>query len=200
MRQLNFVRLFLLAALCVLPLSAAPIFFDGVLLGSNEEPPNASPGTGYTEVTIDPETNTMRVQVNFSGLLGLTNIAHIHVINGPGDADIADTIGPVATPVPTFPGFPAGVTTGTYDQTFDMTLASSYNPAFVTNAGGIPEARAALFAGITEGRAYVNVHSSLFPGGEIRDFLTAVPEPDTWALVAGSIVCLGLAAVLRRRP
>jgi hypothetical protein len=139
----------------------------------------------------------MRVQVSFSGLLGLTTAAHIHVINGPGDANTADTNGPVATALPTFPGFPDGVSAGTYDQTFDMTLASSYNPAFVTNAGGIPEAQAALFAGIMEGRAYLNVHSTEFGGGEIRDFLTEVPEPGTWALVAGSMA--GLLVFWRRR-
>ena len=44
----------------------------------------------------------------------------------------------VATGVPTFLGFPTGVTNGYYDHTFDLTLASSFNPAYVTANGGTP--------------------------------------------------------------
>jgi hypothetical protein len=33
-------------------------------------------------------------------------------------------------------GFPIGVKSGTYDNTFNMLLAASYNPTFVTNNGG----------------------------------------------------------------
>ncbi len=36
---------------------------------------------------------------------------------------------------------------------------------------------AALFQAITDGKAYVNVHSNLLPGGEIRGFLTAAATP-----------------------
>jgi hypothetical protein len=48
----------------------------------------------------------------------------------------------VATTLPTFAGFPLGVTSGTYINTLDLTLASSYNPAFVTaNGGSMPHAK-----------------------------------------------------------
>ena len=77
-------------------------------------------------MTIDDVLNTMRVQVDFTGLLAGVTASHIHVINGPGDANLADTLGPVATTTPTFTGFPSAVTSGSYDMTFDMTLASSY--------------------------------------------------------------------------
>ena len=53
-----------------------------------------------------------------------------------------------------------------------MTLASSYNPAFVTAHGGtVAGAEADLLAGLKAGQAYLNIHSSTFPGGEIRGFL-----------------------------
>jgi hypothetical protein len=168
----------------VTPAFAAPILFGATLSGPNESPSNASPGTGVALVTIDPVAQTMIVDVTFQGLLANTMASHIHVINGPGDANTADTLGPVTTTTPTFPGFPLGVTSGTYFNVFDMTLASSYNPAFVTAAGSLPLAEAALFDGIISGRAYLNIHSTQFPGGEIRGFLTPVPEPASLVLLA----------------
>jgi hypothetical protein len=43
---------------------------------------------------------------------------------------------------------------------------------------------------------YINVHSSTFGGGEIRGQLIPVPEPQTYALVAG--LSLGAFAAFRR--
>jgi hypothetical protein len=181
------------------PLAAAPVTFDGFLSGPNEEPPNASPGTGFTSVTIDPDAHTLRVFATFSGLIGLTTASHIHVINGPGDADTSDTNGPVATAVPTFPDFPLDVSAGSYDRTFDTLSAASYNPAFVTNAGGLAQAEMALFAGIMEGRAYLNIHSTFARGGEIRDFLEPVPEPATAGIAAAALLALAVRSRRRRR-
>lgn len=47
------------------------------------------------------------------------------------------------------------------------------------------------------GETYLNVHSSLYPAGEIRGQLVPVPEPSTYA-VAGAAL-LALAAIARRR-
>src|SRR5262249_10918988 len=78
---------------------------------------------------------------------------------------------------PTFTGFPLGVTSGTYDHTFDTLSASSYNPAYVTAHGGTAAgAEAALAACLSAGGAYLNIHSTVDPGGEIRGFLT--PDND----------------------
>jgi hypothetical protein len=70
-------------------------------------------------------------------------------------------------------------------MTFDMTLASSYNQSYINNNGGTPaSAFAALKAALNDGKTYFNIHSSAFPGGEIRDFL--VPCPTISALIADS--------------
>lgn len=182
------------AALAAAPASAAVFVYDANLAGKNERPAAASPGTGFGTVTVDDIANTMRVQIDFSGLIGNTLASHIHCCRPFG------TNAQVATTTPTFPGFPLGVTSGTYDQTFDMTLASSFNPAFVTAHGGnVTQARADLFAGLAATQAYLNVHTSVFPGGEIRGQLFArVPEPASWALMIVGFGLLGCA--VRSRP
>jgi len=179
--------------------AAAPAFahtavYSAPLLGSSEVPAAATPASGFGTVTIDLDTVQMRVQATFSGLLGNTTASHIHCCVNPG-ANVG-----VATMTPTFIGFPLGVTSGSFDQTFDMALASSYNAAFITNNGGtVGSAFNALVAGLDAGRAYLNIHTSSFPGGEIRGLLTPVPEASTYALMLAGLGALGFATA-RRRP
>ncbi len=165
------------------------MIFTTTLSGPAEAPPNPSPGTGFSTVTLDLDLITMRVQAQFSGLLGNVTASHIH---GPTTIPFAGTAG-VATPTPSFPGFPHGGTSGTYDMTFDMTLASSYNPAFITASGGtVGQAFNRLVFALENGQAYLNVHTNMFPGGEIRGFY--IPAPGTAAMIG-----LGVLFAARRR-
>lgn len=163
--------------------------FTTVLSGPAEAPPNASPGTGVGTVTFDLDLFTMRVEASFQGLLGTTSASHTHgptTVPGVGTAS-------VMTSTPSFTGFPLGVTSGVYDHTFDMTQASSYNPSFITaNGGSISNAFNTLLQAHRDGRAYLNIHTSAFPGGEIRGFW--IPTPGTAMMLAGGVV-----AGLRRR-
>ena len=110
-------------------------------------------------------TNEMTINVTFSSLTTGTTASHIHCcVTPPGNAGVATT-------TPTFPGFPFGVTSGTYSRTFDMTDPASFNSAFVTANGGTTGAAAALLAGLRAGQAYLNIHTTMFPVGEIRGFL-----------------------------
>ncbi len=176
--------------------SATPILhFYANLIGANEVPPSGSPGSGFADVYLDPGLNTMEVVVTFSGLLGTTTASHIHCCLA--SPFLSGVNAGVATTTPTFTGFPLGVTSGSYDHVFDMTLASSYNPAFVTaNGGTTATAESALFAGIGAGESYLNIHTNLFGGGEIRGFLIA-PEPATIAVFGFGLA--GLCFARRKR-
>ena len=181
-----------LIAVSAASLSAHTIQYTAVLSGAAEAPPNDSSGLGSALVTVDFDLSTMRVEASFSDLVGTVTAAHIHCCTA---EPATGTVG-VATPTPTFPGFPAGVTSGSYDMTLDLTQASSYNAAFLTANTDISGAMNALLAGLDGERAYLNIHSSSFPGGEIRGFLNAVPEPSSGALLLAGLV---IPASLRRR-
>lgn len=182
----------LLSSALALPAAANQIVYRAALTGPSEIPPNASPATGTAFVTVDFDLLTMHVQTSFSGLVGNTTASHIHCCTlVPGSANVG-----VATTLPTFTGFPLGVTSGNYDQIFDMSLAASYNPAFITAQGSIGAAFNALVAGMETGNAYFNIHTTTFPGGEIRGLITPVPEPQTYQLLATG---LGLLPFVRRR-
>jgi hypothetical protein len=174
--------------------SAQAVTFFATLTGPGESPANASPGLGTAFVTINGVTNVMDVDVTFSGLLGTTTASHIHCCTAVARTGVAG----VATEVPFFDSFPIGVTSGSYVHMFDLLNAGSYNPAFVAaNGGTAASAEAALLGGLNTGKAYLNIHTTSFPGGEIRGFLTAVPEPATWGLMIAGLGLVG--AALRRR-
>jgi len=134
------------------------------LLGSNETPPNGSTATGSASVLLG-STNSLDVGVTFAGLIGgPATAAHIHCCAAPGVAAI------VAVP---FPNFPAA-TSGQYVNSFDLSMAGTYNPAFITAHGGtVDSAKAAFITALKTGQTYVNIHDATYPGGEIRGQLSA---------------------------
>ena len=175
--------------------SAHQIVYTTPLDGPSEAPPNASPGNGMAKITIDFDLVTMRVEESFNDLQGNVTFSHIHCCTAvPG----AGTIG-VATTLPTFTAFPSGVTSGTYDHTFDMTDASSYNPAFITANVDVGGAFNALWQGLDKGTAYANIHTDMFPAGEIRGFLAPIPEPEAYAMLLAGLAMISMLA-RRRRP
>ena len=136
-------------------LVSAQSTFQAFLSGLGENPPNASPGTGFGTVVLNAAQTQITVDENWSGLLAPATASHIH---GPGGA------GTNAAVIFPFSGVPAATSGAIPEQVFSITAAQV----------------AMLFSGYL----YMNVHTSVFPGGEIRGQLLLVPEPSSIALLS----------------
>lgn len=162
------------AALVVAAPAAAKVTTFSTILSSAGEPVPTSTATGAAVVSFDDKVNTVTVLLSFAGLANSAPFGHIHCCTAaPGAGNSGVALG--FTPLPQ-------ATTGSYVSTFTLTEASFDS----------------LRSGAAAGLAYVNIHTpGLYAGGEIRGFLPAVPEPETYALMLAGLAAVGFAA--RRR-
>jgi hypothetical protein len=177
--------------------TAAPEFFRATASGPAESPPNASPGTSVAFFVIDEAAMQMTAEVPFMDLTTPAAAAHIHCCTSSaftGTAGIAEP----------FADFPVGVRAGDYTHSFDLSNTATYESTFLSaNGGTATSAAAALLAGIRSNQAYMNIHTSAHPAGEIRGFLVAapIPEPSSWAMMGVGLAGLGFMARRRgKRP
>ena len=150
---------------------SAQTTFEAFLTGLGENPPNASPATGFGTVVLNAAQTQITVNESWSGLLSPATASHIH---GPGGAG---TNAPVLFP---FSGVPNATAGSIPEQTFAIT----------------PTQVGYLFSGYL----YFNIHDSVFPGGEIRGQILLVPEPCTSTMVGlGLLAISGYSCRKRRR-
>ncbi|HKH91039.1 MAG TPA: CHRD domain-containing protein [Gemmatimonadaceae bacterium] len=122
--------------------------FVATLNGAGEFPVNNLPGTG--SATIVKSGNTYTYTITYAGMSGALTGGHIHGPAGPG----ANAL--VIVPFANATGAPAsGTLTGTFTST---------NNVAITNDS--------LDVLMRTGNAYVNLHTDLNKGGEIRGQLS----------------------------
>lgn len=166
--------------------------FRSTMSGPSEQPPNNSPGYSIAMIVLDDVAQTLSMTIPFFDLIANTTAGHLHCCTAMPLMGVA----PVAIP---FDGFPAGVRSGTYERTFNLADASTYDPAFISaNGGSAQTALTALIAGIVNNESYNNIHTTTYPGGEIRGFLVPVPEPSTWLMLGIGLAGIGFCAARRR--
>lgn len=137
--------------------SAATFGYSAALSGLNEVPPNASPGTGSASLVYDDVANTLTTTINFCNLTSGLTASHIH---GPAPAGVNAPV------LHGFPATPLGSTCGSYGDVW----------------GGLTAVQVGY---LNSGQLYINLHTSNFPGGEIRGQIeAAVPtRPATWGRI-----------------
>lgn len=182
------------ATTILIPAMGGAQSWSGTLSGANEAPPNLSTATGFVSMSLSG--TMLSLSLNWSGLSGNVSAGHIHCCTNPG-TNVGVAVG--------FLGLPAS-TSGSYMNTFDLSLASTYTNGFLVGFGGgtAGGAAAALVNGLNAGTAYVNLHNPQFPGGEIRANVVTVPttvvtpEPASMIMLAAGLIAVG-AAVRRKR-
>jgi len=164
----------------------ADTIYTATLLGSNEVPPTGSPATGFGTFILNG--NLFSISESFTGLVAPASAAHIHCCAPVGVNAI------VAIPFTPFPN----TTSGTFNTTVDLSLAGTYDPAFITLEGGtVALAEAGFIAALNGGTTYANIHNATFPGGEIRGQIQVVPEPSSLLLLGTGL--LATVQLVRRR-
>ena len=131
------------------------------LNGANEVPPRTTSASGNATFTVVGNTATYTISV--AGLTTPPTAAHIHVGNSTVAGGVIYNFFPTGTSVPT------GTTNANFATgTIDLSLANISNAGQSVSGDSLRK----LFE---SGNAYVNVHTSTFPGGEIRDQIRRRP-------------------------
>ena len=138
--------------------------FKADLIGFDEVPALSSTASGTFRMEIDPTDTSFDYEVSYSDLVGNVTQSHIHIAQKGVIGGIMVFFctnlgnGPAGTQL--CPGPHAGTVSG------HITAADVIGSA---SAQGIsPGEFAEVLRAIRAGRVYANVHSSVFPGGEIR--------------------------------
>jgi hypothetical protein len=151
----RYLLLFSLAVLVVPHLNAQTTKFEATLSGSEAVPPADTPAHGTATFELSKSGDALTYTLSVSDIENVT-MAHIHI--GPSGKE-----GPVA--VWLYPSKPPAVTKeGKFSGELSKGSISAADLAGPLKGKTIAD----LVSDIKDGTAYVNVHTTAHPGGEIR--------------------------------
>jgi CHRD domain len=137
-------------------------FRAGDLVGYEENPDISTVATGSFTASVDEGAQTIEYELSYAGLEGTVLQAHIHfgkrAINGGITVFLCGT---AASPGPA--GTPTCPQSGTVSRTVGVGDILAPGTQGI-EAGNFAE----LVAAMRNGSTYANVHSTKWPGGEIR--------------------------------
>jgi CHRD domain len=162
--------------------SAATQVYSFNLNGLQEVPANGSPAAGSMQITIDDTANLISYQFTGFNFVGTFAAAHIH-------RALAGVNGPVVYDLVPAADYSGPVTFGPIAIPNSWALLGQSETDMTAGLGALINAQPWNY--------YVNVHTSAFPGGEIRGQLAPIPESSTWAMMLAGIAVVGWH--LRRR-
>ena len=165
----------ILAGIVVLTVAAGVVLAQGfksireVLLGFEEVPAVSTAAEGEFRATINKDETEINYELSYTGLEGSVQQAHIHLgqrgVNGGISVWLCSNL--ATPPTPASPPFPPTQACPPPPATITGTITP--NHVVGPTAQGIAAGEfAELLSAIRAGATYVNVHTSKFPGGEIR--------------------------------
>lgn len=159
------------AATVALLLSTAPALaevlnFSADLTGAAEVPPNDSAGTGQVSADYDTEAKILQWNISYQYLTGPATAAHFH---GPANPD--ETADPIVT-VDLEPAT-AGAEAAAPAEAAPAEPPAAEAAAHLTGESTLTDQQA---ADLRAGRWYFNIHTAMYPDGELRGHLP--PEED----------------------
>jgi hypothetical protein len=141
------------------------------LTGHTEVPAVHSKGTGKLTLTINAD-NTMSYTLTYSGLNNPATVAHVHVGQSFASGGVVFFLCGGGTKAGT--PCPAGNTSTPVSVSGTVVAADVSNPAQGIVAGDLAGVVEEIRAGFT----YVNIHTAISPGGEIRGQLNGHHHDD----------------------
>ena len=119
---------------------------SGSASGSKEIPTNATTGTATLTGTYNRATNSLSYTINWTGLTGNLSAAHFH-----GPATATESASPMLD-----------ILIGTNGMSGTTSTTVTVTDAFET--------------ALLDGKIYYNLHTALYPNGEVRSQVAASPQ------------------------
>ena len=176
-------------AVAILSLATAPLTAGAAIkvysfnLDSMQEvPANMSSAAGSAQITVDDTLGTIEYAVVAFNLDGAFTASHIH--------------GPAMSGVNA--GVLSNLVTNAYAAPGPVMIGSFVVANSISFAGMSTDATLASAINAMPWMYYVNIHTTAYPGGEVRGQLAPVPEPETYALMLAGLGLVGFMARGRR--